>query len=121
MDLGDAVNKVAPSFKAQNIPVTIDPEIDTIRDKDAWAAQIAAVDLVISIQNSAVHMAGALGVDTMILLSKCSDWRWGASIEKSPYYDSVEILRQQQYGDWKPVLDNAQSRLMERIQLAKSA
>ena len=120
MDLEESIRKVAPAMNAQNIPITIDPEVDSIRDKDAWAAQIAAMDMVISIQNSTVHFAGALGVDTMILLSKCSDWRWGLTNKDSPFYSSVQIVRQQTFGDWKPVLDQARAGLGSRMKLAKA-
>ncbi len=55
-----------------------DPDIDGYNDMDALAAQVAAMDEVVSIRgNATVHLAGALGVKTTLMLSAASDWRWG--------------------------------------------
>ena len=48
-------------------------------------------------------MAGALGVPATLMLSQASDWRWGISGE-NVWYESVKIVRQQQYGEWDDVI-----------------
>lgn len=88
-----------------------DPEIDAYRDVDALAAQISAMDEVITIQNATAHLAGALGVKTTLLLSSASDWRWGIGQNKGAWYDSVTILRQKEPLLWKPVLEDAAAAL----------
>ena len=65
------------------------------------AALIAACDVVISIDNATVHMAGALGIDTRVLLPlTAADERWGLNPSSSYWYDSVSLYRQEALGDW---------------------
>lgn len=91
--------------------VLVDPEIDPVRNVAAFAAQVAAVDLVVSVDNSTVHMAGALGVPTLALLPYGADWRWFHDQETSLWYDSVHLLRQPCPGDWESVLCAAAYRI----------
>lgn len=83
-----------------------DPEIDAFNDLEALAAQVAAMDNVITIQNATAHLAGALGVPTTLLLSSASDWRWGIRESKGAWYQSVTILRQQEPLVWEPVMQD---------------
>ena len=71
------------------------PEIDNYEDIDGLAALIMACDKVVSIDNATVHLAGALGAKTKILLPFNSNWQWGTSGSSSYWYDSVELYRQQ--------------------------
>ena len=88
---------------AHGTAIHLDESVDPVADKDAFAAQVASLDAVISVQNSTVHMAGALGVPATLMLSQASDWRWGISGE-NVWYESVKIVRQQQYGEWDDVI-----------------
>jgi|GEM_PF-2260004 len=82
-----------------------DESIQAVRDMDAWAAQCAAMDEIISIQNSAAHMGGALGIPTTLLLSTYGCWRWGQQ-DHNLWYRSVTIVRQQPEQSWKDVVKN---------------
>jgi tetratricopeptide (TPR) repeat protein len=77
-----------------------DPSIDSLRDVDGWAAQIAAMDAVVTIDNSAAHLAAALGKPVLLLLPVAPDWRWFASGETTPWYAGMRLLRQTEHGDW---------------------
>ena len=61
----------------------------------SFAAQIAALDLVISVDNSTIHLAGALGVPTMAVLSfpSASYWRWFLKGDETVWYRSVRLFR----------------------------
>jgi hypothetical protein len=59
---------------------------------------------VVSVDNTTVHLAGALGASTYALLPHPSDWRWMHDGERSPWYDSVHLCRQQHSGDWSGAL-----------------
>ena len=93
------------------VPLFVDRSVDQFQDMDLFAAQIAAMDLVITIDNSTAHLAGALGVPTWVLLPYTPDWRWFLHREDSPWYPSVRLFRQQKTGDWQPVLRQVESAL----------
>ena len=76
---------------------------DPLKNLDDFAAKIAALDLVISVDNATVHMAGALGVPVWTLLPFASDWRWFLDRDDSPWYSSMRLFRQTQFGDWTDV------------------
>lgn len=73
-------------------------------DLDDFAAQIAALDLVISIDNATVHLAGALGRPTWVLLPFAPDWRWLLGREDSLWYAGLRLFRQPFPGEWTAVL-----------------
>ena len=64
------------------------------------AALTAALDLVIGVDTSVVHLAGALGRPVWMLNRIDSDWRWGLTGETTAWYPSMRIFRQTQDGDW---------------------
>lgn len=68
------------------------------------AALIAQMDLVISIDTSVAHLAGALGVPVWILLPFSPDWRWLRDREDSPWYPTARLFRQTRRGDWDAVV-----------------
>jgi hypothetical protein len=91
--------------RAANAPVLIDRSVDQMADLDLFAAQIAALDLVITIDNSTAHLAGALGVPAWVMLPFAPDWRWMAGRSDSPWYDSITLFRQSRTGDWTDLAD----------------
>jgi hypothetical protein len=56
--------------------------------------------VVVSIDNTTVHLAGALGKDVRILLTRVPDWRWQLDRDDSPWYPSARLYRQGDDGDW---------------------
>jgi hypothetical protein len=68
------------------------------------AAVISLLDLVISVDTSVAHLAGALGWPTWLLLAEPAEWRWMGEREDSPWYPTMWLFRQQTEGDWGPVL-----------------
>jgi tetratricopeptide (TPR) repeat protein len=95
-------------------PLTIDRTIDQFANIDLFAAQIAAMDLVVTIDNSTVHLGGALGVPTWVLLPFAPDWRWLRSREDSPWYPTVRLFRQGCCNEWQSVLQRVQNALYEK-------
>jgi hypothetical protein len=67
------------------------------------AALVAGLSLVITVDTMAAHLAGTLGVPTLLLLKHDADWRWGAHTDRSPWYPSLRLLRQTTPGDWSAV------------------
>jgi len=79
------------------------------------AAIISQLDLVICVDTSVAHLAGALGKPVWILLSFIPDWRWMLEREDSPWYPTARLFRQQTAGDWDGVCDRLKTALKEQI------
>lgn len=102
---------------AAELPGLIDftPEV---RDFADTAALIATLDLVITVDTSVAHCAGALGKETWVMLPHAPDWRWLTGRNDSPWYPTVRLLRQPEPGAWQAVVANAAALLRERISAA---
>ncbi|RKP58470.1 tetratricopeptide repeat protein [Pararobbsia silviterrae] len=68
------------------------------------AALIATLDLVVTVDTSIAHLAGALGKPVWILLPALPDWRWQLGREDSPWYPSARLFRRPRDADWAPVV-----------------
>lgn len=69
------------------------------------AAVISGLDLVISVDTAAAHLAGAMGKPCWLLLpAYMTDWRWMTVREDSPWYPSMRLFRQTERGNWYSVL-----------------
>lgn len=64
------------------------------------AALISAMDLIITVDTSVAHLAGALGKPVFLLLPHSADWRWLLKREDSPWYPTMRLFRQPARGDW---------------------
>ena len=82
-----------------------------IADFGDSAAILENLDLVIAVDTSIVHLAGAMGRPVWALLASAPDWRWMLNREDSPWYPSVVLLRQPAAGRWDLVMDSAAKRL----------
>jgi ADP-heptose:LPS heptosyltransferase len=67
------------------------------------AAVMKNLDLVVTVDTAAAHLAGALGVSAWVALSAISDWRWLTRRSDSPWYPSLKLFRQRRLGEWGPV------------------
>lgn len=79
------------------------------------AAAVEAMDLILSVDTSVIHLAGAMGKPAFLLLSQDSDWRWGIgpTKRKSLWYDSVTIFQQRKFLDWSDVIEDVSNALDE--------
>ncbi|MDP7281598.1 MAG: glycosyltransferase family 9 protein, partial [Candidatus Poribacteria bacterium] len=75
------------------------------------AAAIQQLDLVITVDTSVAHLAGALGKPVWTLLPYIPDWRWLLDRDDSPWYPSMRLFRQTQAGDWPGVFARASKAL----------
>jgi ADP-heptose:LPS heptosyltransferase len=73
---------------------------------------ISCLDLVIAVDTSIAHLAGALGRPTWILLPHTPDWRWLTNRDDTPWYPSVRLFRQEETRDYGSVIARVRSELM---------
>ena len=85
-------------------------DLRTANELDIDAHDIA-MDLVITVDTSVAHLAGAMGKPVWILLPYNSDWRWLHDRDDSPWYPSAKLYRQQQPGNWEPVISQIKNDL----------
>ncbi|MCH8827942.1 MAG: tetratricopeptide repeat protein [Planctomycetes bacterium] len=90
-------------------------DADPLTDLDDFAAEIRALDLVISIDNSTVHLAGALGVPVWTLLPFGCDFRWLRETVVSPWYPSMQLFRQPRPRAWDDVFASVAEELSSLI------
>jgi hypothetical protein len=101
--------------RAQGAAVHDFSDLDRRNELDRLAALISALDLVISVDNSTVHLAGALGVPTWVLLPFVADWRWMLDREDSPWYSSVRLFRKRRDEGWEDLLSRVAFALHECV------
>jgi tetratricopeptide (TPR) repeat protein len=92
-------------------PLTLDPLGAEIRDFADRAAILTHLDLVIAVDTSIVHLAGAMGKPVWTLLPFSPDWRWMLERGDSPWYPTMQLFRQPHAGDWASVFAEVASEL----------
>jgi len=116
LQYGDVKAEINTFTNQTEIPIYQDKEIDSFQSLDDFSAQVAALDLVISIDNTTVHMAGALGEKVWTLLPYIPDWRWMLEREDTPWYPSMKLFRQSEAGDWSRVFAQVRSALEQYME-----
>ena len=91
-------------------PIDLGPDL---RDFADTAAAISLLDLVICVDTSVAHLAGALGKPVWVLLPTPVDWRWMEKREDSPWYPTMRLFRQRSPGAWPEVFERLQASLEE--------
>ena len=85
--------------------VLITPLGPQLHDMGVTAAILAELDLLITVDTAAAHLAGALGRPTWLLLSYAPDWRWILGRDDTPWYPGMRLFRQSQPDDWDSVFE----------------
>jgi tetratricopeptide (TPR) repeat protein len=78
------------------------------------AGLISQLDLVITVDTSVAHLAGAMGKPVWVLLQHSPDWRWMLNRDDSPWYPSLRLFRQTRRDDWTDVISRVESELRNR-------
>jgi len=115
LQYGDVHDDLEHILSTRSVPVHHWQDSDPLKDMDDFASQIAALDMVISVDNSTVHLSGALGIPTWILQPFRPDWRWMQQSTNSYWYPSVRQFHPDTPEDWATLIDKAASQLQEHI------
>jgi tetratricopeptide (TPR) repeat protein len=86
-----------------------------LQDFSDNAALLANLDLLISVDTSVAHLAGAMGRPVWTLHNAPADWRWLLEREDSPWYPSMRLFRAQRAGDWAGVVEKATEALAQQV------
>jgi len=97
-----------PEDETDDRVVPLGPAFDTMADT---AAAIHALDLVITVDTSVAHLAGALGKPVWTLLPAAPDWRWLLGRDDTPWYPTMRLFRQPTPGDWTSVITRVRDEL----------
>jgi ADP-heptose:LPS heptosyltransferase len=96
-------------LKALPAVADLAPQIGDFADT---AAILANLDLLVTVDTAAAHLAGALGKRALVMAPADSDWRWGGSSPQQPYwYGSARVFRQARPGEWGPVVEAVMAEL----------
>jgi tetratricopeptide (TPR) repeat protein len=86
------------------LPVNLIDLADSLHDFADTAAIMAALDLVITVDTAAAHLAGALGRRVWLLLPEAAEWRWMVQREDSPWYPTMKIFRRKSGQSWQELV-----------------
>lgn len=110
----DGIDQMAA--RPSQFPIAeLDPQFDDRRDFLDTAALMKLVDIVITPETAVAHLAGSLGVKTLVALSHVGDWRWMIGGDSTPWYPSIQIIRQTSLGDWDGVFRTIEKRITKEL------
>ena len=116
LQYGDCADEFAAVRSQLGIEVFDFEDSDPLTDLDDFAAGVSALDLVISVDNSTVHVAGGLGVDAWGLLPQHSNWRWMEGRTDSPWYPSARLFSRAEDEGWAAVFQRV-AEALRRVRL----
>jgi len=112
-----SLQKGPPAAQASSPPpgMTLVPLGDELHDFADTAALLESLDLLISVDTSVVHLAGARARPVWTLLAAGPDWRWMLGRADSPWYPTMRLFRQPQPGAWQPVMEQVAGELRDQV------
>ena len=104
-------------YNDNNIKIKKNEDIDNFNDLNSLSSLVDVCDFIITISNTTAHMAGSLGKKTFLLLPKGKGrlWYWMSNKGRSVWYPTIEIIEQEQVGDWKTVIRKLQKKVKEYL------
>jgi tetratricopeptide (TPR) repeat protein len=113
------VGEDAEAIKTNNFSSKIIDLSSKLTDFAKTASVIKQLDLIIGSDTSVLHLAGALGKRGWVFIQQINDWRWMQEREDSPWYPTLTLFRQQNYGDWESVMDRVHDKLRDEVDMLR--
>lgn len=107
-----------PEFKSYNSKINY--LVNAEKDIDGLLHLAANMDIIVTIGNSTAHLAGALGIPTLVLLPQKPRFEWGIEGINMPFYKNMKLIRQEIPNDWNACLAEA-TRYIQQLKTAKSS
>jgi len=115
LQVGSGVEQIRDLPETMNV---IEPS-GIICDYSDTVAIIAQLDLVVSVDTSVAHLAGAMGKPVWTLLPYVSEWRWLLDRDDTPWYPTMRLFRQRVPGDWQELINRVRSELAALLSSAR--
>jgi len=109
LQYGDCAAEIAEFSRESGIAVHAFPGVTD--DMDEFASLIQALDAVVSVCNTTVHVAGAIGKEVLVMAPRVPEWRYGMRGEKMAWYPSARVFRQPAFGAWDDVISAVKAKL----------
>ncbi len=119
LQYGDCQNELNEIETLTGVTIMDWEDADPLHDLDNFVAQVAELDLVITVDNSTAHFAGAVGTRVWTLVPVAPDWRWMAIGNKTPWYPSATVFRQRKPGEWQSVFQQVTQAIVELANRSK--
>lgn len=108
----DQLSSLPAHFKIRTFDADFDKQNGRFMDT---AATMMHMDLIITVDTSIAHLAGALGRPVWVLLPQACDWRWFLNRKDSPWYPTMRLFRQPEEGDWQSVMKDVNKKLTDEL------
>jgi hypothetical protein len=115
LQYGDVDEDIARVKKEFGVDIYVDPNVSALNSIEQCAAQVSAVDLVISTSNATVHVAGGCGVEAWVMLAHVPLWHWFLERDKSLWYESLQLFRQGPEGSWQDIINLVADKLKTKF------
>ncbi|MBF0382348.1 MAG: tetratricopeptide repeat protein [Magnetococcales bacterium] len=116
LQYGDTVDEVKQVCNSFNIHIHDWDDNDPLKNMDNLAALIATLDLIISVDNTTVHLAGTLGTPTWVMITNNQSWPWNnLFVDSTPFYKNVKLFRRDMKSSWEGVLKHVTTSLQTLI------
>ena len=115
LQYGDCTEELASVLNETGITIHDWDDADPLSDLENFTAQIAALDLVITIDNSTAHFAGGLGIPCWVMIPYATSWIWCGQDNSSPWYPSVTLFSARQEQMWHSLIKNITVTLSEIV------
>lgn len=107
LQYGDRTQELSAVGESIGVSIHQDPTVNPLSDMDRFAAQVAAMDIVITIDNSTLAVSVGLGIPTVSMIPRSADWRYVGEENTCPWHECLTLLRQNSDGEWDSVIDQA--------------
>lgn len=113
LQYGDVATDISVAEQKFGVKIYVDSAVDTFNDMDGLAAQMSALDQVITTSNTTAHIAAAVNAPTWVILpfGAALIWYWGFREEKTLWYPNVRLFRAKNVRDWAPVMQSVSCEL----------
>lgn len=115
LQYGDRAEEIATVAASTGVEIYDDLKVDPLTDMDGFAAQVAAMDFVVTIDNSTLAVAAGLDIQTIAMLPRSTDWRYLGEENACPWHECLTLFQQTPEGGWSPVIEQAAERLRQYL------